>query len=55
MNKDSEVVKSLAELGFNVTPKQISPELQKVLDRINEYEKEMGAKLDPKKLSKYLG
>lgn len=55
MNKDIEVIKALAELGLNITPKEISPEIQKVLDRLEDYEKEIGQKLDPDTLTKYLG
>ncbi len=54
MNKDIEVIKALAELGLNITPKEISPEIQKVLDRLEDYKKEIGQKLDPDTLTKYL-
>lgn len=52
---NSRIVKILTELGFDPTPKVISPEIQKLLDRVKEYEKEMGTNFDPKTLSKYLG
>lgn len=52
--KDAEVIKALAGLGINIPPKEISPDIQKVLDRLEDYEKEMGQKLDPDILSKYL-
>lgn len=52
--KDAEIIKALAELGLNTTPEEISPEIQKVLDRLEDYEKEMGQKLDPNTLIKYL-
>ena len=55
MNKDIEVIKALAELGFNIPPTEISPEIQKVLDRLEDYKKEMSQKLDPDTLTKYLG
>ncbi len=55
MNKDSKVIKALAELGLDTTPKEISPEIQKILDRLEDYEKEMGQKLDPNTLIKYFG
>jgi len=55
VNKDSAVIKGLAELGLDVTPKEISPEIQTILDRVAEYEKEMGNSLDPTTLAKYLG
>ena len=55
MNKDTEIIKALAELGLDTTPKEISPEIQKVLDRLESYKKEMGQKLDPDTLTKYLG
>ena len=52
---EAKVIKGLAELGLNVTPKEISPEVQKVLDQIEQYEKEVDKSLDPKLLAKYLG
>ncbi len=54
MNKDTEVIKALAELGLNKNPKEISPEIQKILDRLKDYEKEMGQNLNPDTLTKYL-
>ena len=53
--KDADIIKALAELGLDTTPKEISPEIQKVLDRLEDYEKEIGQKLDPDTLTKYLG
>ena len=55
MNKEFAVIKSLAELGYDVTPKQLSPNVEQTLARIKEYEKELGHKLDPQELVKYLG
>lgn len=53
--KDSAVIKSLAEVGVDVTPKKLSPDIQRVLDRLDDYEKELTKSLDPKLLAKYLG
>lgn len=50
-----KVIKILAEIGHDVTPKEISPEIQKLLDRVKEYEKEVDKSLNPKTLTKYLG
>jgi len=55
MNKDAAIIKSLAELGYDVVPKQLSPDVEQTLARIKEYEKELGHKLNPKELVKYLG
>jgi len=55
MNKDAEVIKSLAELGVDVTPKELSSDVEQALARIKEYEKELGHTLDPQELLKYLG
>ena len=51
---NSKVIKILAELGIDVAPKQNSPEIQQLINRMKEYEKEMGHSLDPQKLLKYL-
>ena len=53
--KDAHVLKALAELGIDVTPKEQSPDIEKIKARLKEYEKELGTKLDPKLLAKYLG
>ena len=56
MNKDAHVIKALAEIGIDVTPKkENSADIEEVKARIEAFEKEMGEKLDPKTLSKYLG
>jgi len=56
MNKELEVLKLLAELGIDVTPKeQNSPDIEKIKARLKDYEKELGEKLDPEKLAQYLG
>ena len=53
--KDAYVLKALAELGIDVTPKkQNSPNIEKIKARLKDYEKELGEKLDPEKLEKYL-
>ncbi len=52
---DAHVLKALAELGIDVTPKkQNSPNIEKIKARLKDYEKELGEKLDPEKLEKYL-
>lgn len=55
--KDAYVIKALAELGIDVTPKEKenSPDIEEVKARLADFEKEMGSKLDPKELAKYLG
>ena len=55
MNKDAAVIKSLAELGVDITPEQLTPDIEQTLARLKEYEKELGHKLDPQELIKYLG
>ena len=55
MNKEAAVIKSLAELGYDVSPKQLSPDVEQTLVRIKEYEKELGHKLNPQELVKYFG
>jgi len=50
-----KVIKGLAELGHDVAPKEISPQIQKLLDRVKKYEKEVGKSLNPSTLAKYLG
>jgi hypothetical protein len=56
MNKDAHVIKALAEIGIDVTPKEKenSPNIEEVKARLADFEKEVGAKLDPETLSKYL-
>ena len=54
-NHDPKIIKALAELGVIVAPKKNSPDVQQVLDRIKEYEREIGTRLDPQTLAKYLG
>lgn len=53
--QDPKIIRALAELGIDVTPKTISPDVQKVLDRLNQFEQEMGKHLNPQTLKKYLG
>lgn len=55
MSKDADIIKRLAELGIDVTPKNPSPQIQEVLKRVEQYEKEMGTKINPQELAKYLG
>ena len=55
MNKDAAVIKKLAELGYDVAPKEQTPELEELRKRVEDFEKEMGHKLDPADLGKYLG
>lgn len=55
MNAEFEVLKALAELGIDVAPTENSPDIEKVKARLEDYEKELGKKLDPEVLSKYLG
>ena len=55
MNKEYEVLKALAELGIDIAPKENSPDIEKIKARLEEYERELGKKLDPEILSKYLG
>lgn len=54
MNKEFEVLKLLAGLGIDVTPKKNSPDIEKIKARLDDYKKELG-KLDPEVLAKYLG
>ena len=55
--KDAYVIKALAEIGIELTTKEKenSPNIEEVKARLAAYEEEMGTKLDPKTLSKYLG
>ena len=54
--KDAQVIKALAELGIDVTPKkENSANIEEIKARLNAFEDEMGQKLDPETLSKYLG
>ena len=57
MKKDAYVIKALAEIGIDVTPKEIknSANIEEVKARLEDFEKEMGTKLDPEVLAKYLG
>ena len=55
MNKDAHVIKALAEIGIDVTPKkENSPSVEEVKTRLDAFEKEMGQELDPETLQKYL-
>ena len=54
--KDAHVIKALAEIGIDVTPKEEnSPNIEETKTRLEDFEKEMGTKLDPEDLAKYLG
>ncbi len=52
---DLAVLTALAELGIDVSPKQVSPDIEQTLNQLKKYEKELGIKLDPQILAKYLG
>lgn len=54
MKKDLHIIKKLAELGVDVSPKTLSPSVSQILTQLEQYEKEMGHKLDPQQLVKYL-
>lgn len=56
MKKDAYVIKALAELGIDVTPKEKenSPDIEEVKARLEDFEKEMGPKFNPEDLAKYL-
>jgi hypothetical protein len=55
-NKDAFVIKALAELGIDVTPKEKtnSPDLEKVKARLDDFTKEVGSKLNPEDVAAYL-
>ena len=55
MNKDAHVIKALAELGIDVSPKEEnSQSIEEVKARLAAFEEEMGQTLDPETLQKYL-
>ena len=55
MDKDAVVIKKLAELGLLAQPAELPEDVEEVLKRLNNYQKEVNQKLDPKTLNKYLG
>lgn len=55
MSKDAHVIKALAEIGIEFTKeKENSPNIEALKARLEDFEKEMGSKLDPEVLAKYL-
>jgi hypothetical protein len=55
MNKDAQVIKALAELGIDVTPKEKnSPNIEEIKARLKDFETEVGTEYNPEDLAKYL-
>jgi hypothetical protein len=51
--KDAAAIKALEELGLRKGPTQVSPEIQDLIDQLDNYDKEIGP-ADPTTLKQYL-
>jgi hypothetical protein len=53
-DKDAAVIKALAELGLH-KDSPTSDHIETLQKRLDQYEQEMGQRLDPRELEKYFG
>ena len=54
-NKNAAVIKSLAELGLLKSSRSTTPDIEEIEKQLQQFEKELGLRLDPETLKKYLG